>query len=86
MSSRHLMFVRRRSRWISFLHTTFAISFVLVGGGIVALPFDWSLRGGLATALVALVWSSLTLADTIALVSQNPLRAAGHANRSGRRA
>ncbi|WP_257168546.1 hypothetical protein [Bradyrhizobium sp. SRS-191] len=53
---------------------TFGISFMLVGGGIVALPLGSQLRSGLAAGLVALVWSSLTLADTMALLSRSPLR------------
>jgi hypothetical protein len=53
---------------------TFALAFVLVGGGIVALPLDWPLRGGFAAGLVALVWSSFTLADTMAMLSLNPSR------------
>ncbi|MBR1137190.1 YiaA/YiaB family inner membrane protein [Bradyrhizobium sp.] len=69
VSSVQLTFIR-----ISFLHMTFAISFVLVGGGIVALPLDWQLRGGLAAGLVALLWSSFTLADTMALLSRGSVR------------
>ncbi|WP_284418014.1 MULTISPECIES: hypothetical protein [unclassified Bradyrhizobium] len=53
---------------------TFAVCFALVGGGIVALPLDWQLRGGFAAGLVALVWSSCTLADTMALLSRGGRR------------
>ncbi len=73
MSLRPMSPVQPPPPWISFLHMTFALTFVLVGGGIVALPLDWPLRGGLATGL-ALMWSSFTLADTMALLSRNPSR------------
>ncbi|WP_244422042.1 hypothetical protein [Bradyrhizobium sp. ORS 285] len=65
---------------------TFAISFVLVGGGIVALPLGSQLRTGFAAGLVALVWSSLTLADTMALLSRSPLRSSRPRKQVRRRA
>jgi hypothetical protein len=71
MSSRLMPSGQRPSVWISLLHMTFGLSFVLLGGGIVALPLDWQLRGGFAAGLVALVWSSLTLADTMTLLSRS---------------
>ncbi|MGC2776267.1 MAG: hypothetical protein WA418_11620 [Bradyrhizobium sp.] len=74
MSSRPMPSVQQPSLSIGFLHITFAVLFVLVGGGIVVLPLDWPLRGGLAAGLVALVWSSFTLADTMTLLSGSPSR------------
>ncbi|MGY3451025.1 hypothetical protein [Bradyrhizobium sp. USDA 4353] len=65
---------------------TFAIAFVLVGGGIVALPFGSQLRGGFAAGLVAMVWSSLTLADTMSLLSRSPLRSSRSRKQVSRRA
>ncbi|MGJ5205573.1 hypothetical protein [Bradyrhizobium sp. HKCCYLR20261] len=62
---------------------TFALSFVLVGAGSVSLPLDWPPRGGFAAGLVALVWSSFTLADTMALLSRRPRRS-GRYGRPGR--
>src|SRR3954447_21013209 len=48
MSSRPLQPPQPSSLRISFLHMTFAISFAMVGGGIVTLPLGWQLRGGFA--------------------------------------
>ncbi|CCE00997.1 conserved hypothetical protein [Bradyrhizobium sp. STM 3809] len=74
MSSRLISAVQLPSLRISVLHMTFALLFALVGGGIVALPLDWPLRGGIGAGLVALVWSSFTLADTMSLLSRHPAR------------
>ncbi|CCD97331.1 conserved hypothetical protein [Bradyrhizobium sp. ORS 375] len=74
MSSRPMSSVQLPSLRISFLHITFALAFALVGCGIVALPLDWPLRGGSGAGLVALVWSSFTLAETMSLLSRNLAR------------
>ena len=68
--------------WISFLHITFGACLVLVGGGIVALPLDWELRSGFAAGLVALVWSSFTLGETMVLISQDPAQRKRRENES----
>nr|WP_244422882.1 hypothetical protein [Bradyrhizobium sp. ORS 278] len=60
------------------MHITFALAFALVGGGIVALPLDWPLRGGVGAGLVALVWSSFTLADTMTLFTRHSARGQRH--------
>lgn len=52
---------------IIFLHMTFAVLFVPVGGGMIA----W---GGLAAGLAALVWSFFTLTDTTTLFSRGGQR------------
>jgi hypothetical protein len=51
--------------WISFSSITFGASLALLGGGIVALPLDWTLRGWLMVGLVVMVGSSFMFAGTV---------------------
>jgi hypothetical protein len=61
--SPHVTYPERPSRiWISFSSITFGTSLMLLGGGIIALPLDWTLRGWLMMGLVIMVGSSFMLA------------------------
>jgi len=51
--------------WIRRLSITFGASLVLLGGGIVALPLDWALRGSLVVGLVVMAWSSFMFAGVV---------------------
>ena len=66
---------RRPSRaWISFSYISFGASLALVGGGIIALPLDWQLRGCFAAGMVAVIWSSVMLGDAMPRTSRRAAR------------
>jgi hypothetical protein len=64
--SPHRAYPERLSRiWISFSSITFATSLMLLGGGIIALPLDWMLRGWLMVGLAIMAGASFMLAGTV---------------------
>ncbi len=56
---------RPTSAWVNFSYISFAVSALMVGGGIFALPLDWWIRAYLAMGMGMLVQSCFTLAKTL---------------------
>lgn len=56
---------RPTSAWVNFSYICFAVSVLMVGGGIFALPLDWWTRAYLAMGMGMLIQSCLTLAKTV---------------------
>ena len=48
-------FDRPTSAWVNFCYISFAISVLMVGGGIFALPLDWWTRASLAMGMGMLI-------------------------------
>jgi hypothetical protein len=53
------------SAWTFFTYVSFACSFIMVTGGILALPLDVWMRGYLAIGVLLVVQSSFTLSKTL---------------------
>lgn len=51
--------------WVSFCYITFALSLLMVGGGIAGLPLTTELRWCLAAGVAVIVWSSFKLGSKI---------------------
>lgn len=58
-------FNRHTSTWVSFSYLTFALSFIMLAGGIFFLPLDAWAKGYLAMGLVMLVQTTVNVTKTL---------------------
>ncbi len=56
---------RPTGAWLSFSYVSFAVSLLMLGGGIFALPLDWWVRAYLTMGVAMVVQSCFTLAKNI---------------------
>ncbi len=56
---------RPTGAWLSFSYVSFAVSLLMLGGGIFALPLDWWVRAYLTMGVAMTVQSCFTLAKNI---------------------
>jgi hypothetical protein len=56
---------RPTGAWVNFSYISFAVSILMVGGGIASLPLDWWVRAYFAMGMLMVVQTCFTLAKNI---------------------
>lgn len=57
--------IKHSSAFVSFCYATFAISLVMVGGGVLFMPIDHWMKGFLGMGIAMLVQSCIIVTKTI---------------------